>query len=353
MRAFRILLFAACLCLLSACGREERFSGEVVETGLVDEAGQAAFVVRVGVDGEIGIVMTEETFVFSSLDGMDTEAFRAEPWTEVLVSVDYAPSRGTLTTTEGEEIPAYEARSVQLTGYLREDTALLSDGTQAAIWQYEDGVEYALQNGPELLKVEEPVGPGEVYVRGLTGPADLREPAKERVLQFYREQGILYDVETELERAYTAYLQNKEDFRAHRVSQEIMPTAVSERVIYFMTQVLLPTDKIGIYEDYRLGAAFDRATGEPLELWELFSCPPDEVGERLVALVSGGDPTLRAEMEHAFQPEKVLFFPENLELYFEEGALPSRNCTSLWDLKYNEDLGEILYEWAVPIDQTE
>ena len=46
-----------------------------------------------------------------------------------------------------------------LTGFLKPEAAVLADGTKLGVWQYERATAYAADDGTELLKVEEPVGP--------------------------------------------------------------------------------------------------------------------------------------------------------------------------------------------------
>ena len=45
-----------------------------------------------------------------------------------------------------QEIAAYIAKEVQITGFWTSETATLSDGTNVEIWQYYNDAVYILQN---------------------------------------------------------------------------------------------------------------------------------------------------------------------------------------------------------------
>ena len=129
---------------------------------------------------------------------------------------------------------------------------------------------------------------------------------------------MLYDEQAELERAYAAWLEagDASDFQTWGLSQRIVPTALSEGVAYFLTTVERPVGNF-IMEQQRIGSAFDRETGEYIEAWELFTCPPDEAVRRILDLSELTEPEQRAEMEAAFEPECLTFFEDRLEVSFD------------------------------------
>ena len=158
---------------------------------------------------------------------------------------------------------------------------------------------------------------------------------------------MLYDTQAELEKAYANYLKMENEFDSYMIGQEISPSASTDSVIYFLTTVFLPIDGSRGYEQ-RIGTMFDKATGEPIDNKELFTCPQDEAIEKIMDIAGVNDTVLRSEMKAAFVPENVIFFQDNLEICFQQGTLPSQEHTYMIGLDYDDRLGEILYEWAIP-----
>ena len=178
--------------------------------------------------------------------------------------------------------------------------------------------------------------------------------AQEAIQAYYDSLGLLYRTYDELENAYAAYLESGRDpsFDSYLVGQETSPCASSDRVIYFLTSVTLPING-SVATEVRLGAAFDRETGEHLSPWDLFACSEEEARQTLLDLAQPSDGTdgLRAEMEAALTPESLIFFPDHLELSFPEGTLPSQSHAFLASVDYETDLGDILQDWAIPREQ--
>lgn len=344
------ILAALCLCLLTACGGERVVSGRVVELQTADGVGVTALVVRDDEGKEHGILLTPETWVSAEQEELDEEAFRAGELRNVLVTAFCDGKRQTLTTEDGGDVEAYPARRVDITGYLTEETATLSDGTTLAIWRESRRRSmYLLPDGTELLRRNEPFGPDNVYVGGIESFDDLAETAKPKVLQFYEDQGLLYDLQEQLETAYQAYCNREAEqpFYATWVMQDIVPTASNDRVMYFLTTVTLPLGNGTAYEVQR-GAAFDRTTGENIPVWDLFSCSPEEAKEGILDSAQVKDPVLRQEMLRAFVPDSLVFYPDNLGINFPQGTLPSQELSYSLGVDYDEKLTAILRDWAVP-----
>ena len=68
------LIFFACM--LSACGGEHSVSGRIVEADTDPGVGLVSFVVRTDRDKEVGILLTDETHIFTFVDGPDADTFR-------------------------------------------------------------------------------------------------------------------------------------------------------------------------------------------------------------------------------------------------------------------------------------
>lgn len=344
-----LLLFVTCLCLLSACGVKSEVSGKVIEANIDDTIGVVSFVVQTDADKDIGILMTDETYISSFADGITADEFKAGSFNEVIVSVEYENSRHSLTTKNNQEIAAYNAEQIQITDFLTGETAVLSDGTNIDIWNSSFGSAYKLQNGTELLRIHNPSGPNNVYVGGTENFDNLDETAQSNVLKFYDNQGLLYDVQAELDKAYDDYLEKEDssEFNSYMIRQDIVPTASNETVMYFLTSVLLPIDDNHGYE-YRIGAAFDRKTGQAISNWDLFCCSPEEVKQKILDIAGVTDITLREEMEMAFKSEYIILFPSNLEVCFPQGTLPSQENSYMLGLDYDDKLCDIINQWAIP-----
>ena len=108
---------------------------------------------------------------------------------------------------------------------------------------------------------------------------------------------------------------------------------------------ILGPSKTESLSGFRLGAAFDRKTGEALEPQELFTCSPEALITALLNCSEVTEPTLRREMTTAFRPEYLVFFPEHLEVSFPQGVLPSQEHAYILSIPY-EDLP--LPPWAIP-----
>lgn len=158
------LIFFACL--LSACGGEHSVSGRIVEADTDPGAGLVSFVVRTDRDKEVGILLTDETHIFTFVDGLDADTFRDGAQTDVTVTVTYAPSRRSLVTEDGNKVTAYNATHIEVEACRLPDTARLSDGTELEVWQSSRYLTYFLPDGTELLRVNTPVGPSADYMVG-------------------------------------------------------------------------------------------------------------------------------------------------------------------------------------------
>lgn len=339
-------LTALALCLLlAACGGEQRVYGQVTERTSGEDGRLASFVVRTEQGKQVGFLVTGETGVFGWVDDVTEDDFLSGNFDGIRVFVFYDSPRRSLTTAAGEKIAAYDARLVDVNEVLFRNAAALSDGTWLDLWDGGPYASYVLPDGTELLQERRPAGPENVHVVSLDGYGDLSEAAQARVSAYYAEQGLLYDLGAELERAYAAYrADGGADFNSYTVGQDVSPSASSGQVMYFVTTVTLPIDGYTVTE-FQRGAAFDRDTGESLDTGSLFTCDGDTLKR---TLLHDTEPGLRPEMEAAFDPAFLVFFPDHLQLSFPEGSLPSHESSYLLSLEYDEQLRGILRDWAIP-----
>lgn len=341
-------LLILCALLLTACssGGMHGVSGKVVELNTGPE-GFESFVMDS--NGELlGVTLTDGTYVKSWLDALSAEDFLSGSAPDAAVTVYFDGPKSSLVTGSGEEIKSQEAEAVYLTGFLMPDAVTLADGTELGVWQYEHATAYAAEDGTELLKVAEPVGPDYTFSSGLS-LSGLGETAQANITAWFEARGVLYDEQAELERAYAAWLEagDASDFQTWGLRQSIGLTDLSEGVAYFLTTVERPVGNF-VMEQQRIGSAFDRETGEYIEAWELFTCPPDEAVRRILDLSELTEPEQRAEMEAAFEPECLTFFEDRLEVSFDRGVLPSCETGFTLVLDLDEDVLPLIQPWAVP-----
>lgn len=362
-KRWSILLALALMLGLSACGRDyRRIQGVVTEVQLSESGELTSFVVCDREGKETGILLTGDTHaVPAEPGGWTTSGMRAEfqkdLQPDVQVSASCLPKKRKLALGDGREVAAYQADYITITGQLKRGALTLEDGTVIDLLDegyYAATHTYCLPDGVELLWVRGPSGPEGHYVGGLESFDDLSQRVREKILAYYEAQGVLYDEQEELEAAYADWKKKGEDFQCHTVEQDVSPSASSEKVMYFRTDVTLPLDHGDSCTSYSvtLGAAFDRETGEYLSLWDLFRCPEEEARRAIIdaALDWSESEDVRAEMEAAFTPERVVVSSDGLGMDYEPGSMPSQEH----GYYFNADLDAVtglMYSWAVPVKQ--
>lgn len=349
-----LLLTLSLLLGLTACQPQptKHFRGLVTEVQTSAEGEPLSLLVQTDSGDQVGILLTEETHISPLENGTYT---RPALWAELKPDVEVLalcfPARKTLTTQDGQKFPAYESRNVEVTGRLTRGGAVLKDGTVLDVMErtrHPAGRTYSLPDGVDLLTVAAPSGPANVFSGGLSLSA-LSEAAQEKVVAFYEERGLLYDEAALLELVYAQWKTMGEDFSSYYLEQSTSPSASSSQVMYFLTTVTIPTahgDNCTNY-DLQLGDAFDRETGEHLDPWDLFTCPKEEA---IAALLKADwiSESLRAEMEAAFTPERMVLFPDHISMIFERGSLPSQEHDYSLSVELS-DLPGLLQDWALPL----
>ena len=187
-----------------------------------------------------------------------------------------------------------------------------------------------------------------MHVGGVEDFDQLSAPAREAVASYYAEQGLLYDVEEVLGRAYADYRDGGEDFSTYLVEQSVSPSASNERLMYFTTTVFCSIDS-GTAEETSLPAVFDRETGEKLDIWSLFAVPEAEARAALLDKMADGSDVPRTELEAALRPEYIIFRTDRLDITFPRGTLPSQEYATGGSFDYAE-LDGLLQPWAIPVE---
>lgn len=237
---------------------------------------------------------------------------------------------------------------------MQEKVATFGDGEYVDLWRNDlDSHDfYKLSDGETLLTVKDPIGPDNVYVGGAESLNDLNETAQEAIIAYYEKQGLLYDVHIELEEAYSQYLKrktNNEQFYDFLISQDIVPASSNDKMICFLTSVILPIGDLGMRsgQEIRLGAVFNKDTGEPYNIWDLFYSQKEEAVAQLLQASQITDKQLILEMTKSVKPEYFILFPDNLEVSFPRGLLPSQEHLYSLSIDY-EDLEGVIHNWAIP-----
>lgn len=344
-----ISLLLLCICLLNSCNGKQTIDGRVISALSGANTESVQLIIRENPGKEIGIVMDDETYVIPLIDDVDEKNFKDGNITDVYIRAECSRFGSSIKGEDGKKLKTYKARYIYIDGILTRNAMQLADGTYIDIWKHSDSVIYQLNDGTRLLRVRTPHGPENVYTAGVENFDVLNETAKSNILSYYNNLGPLYDVNAELERAYADYrnTQDKPEFNPYFLSQETAVVSSNDKVMYFLTSVTLPVYGNNVHE-LRLGAAFDRETGAYISNWDLFSCSEKEAIKAILDIAGITDFALRAEMEEAIRPEYIILFRSNLEVTFPRGSLPSQENTYTLALDYNDDLRNILNDWAIP-----
>ena len=329
------LLILVCAMIFTAC-TENTIYGEVTGVTIDSQTGAFSFVVTQDGGEPITVVTDENTHIFSWIDEASEADLRAGTMEGIFVSVTGRTSRSNMNATE-----------VQIE-YLRvPGVYTLEDGTEVDRLIGSTHSFYCLADGTELLMVRDTIGPDNVHSGTVESLDELPQKAQEKIKAYYDEQGVLYDVFATLENAYDAYYILKDEFSTFILSQEMAPTASNDEVIYFLTVVTAPDKSYG-HAEQRLGAAFNKATGEVIPVSDLFTCEADELIGRFTKICQLQDEALIAEMIKNFKLEYIVFFPDNLEVTFPVEALPEYGVSHGMGFDYNEEIRALLQPWAVP-----
>nr|WP_294582331.1 hypothetical protein [uncultured Anaerotignum sp.] len=314
-----------------------------------DETGRLVSVVAdTDSQGIIRLLLTERTRFETPVD-FSAEDFLTDDTLSPSFVAFYNKRTGKNTSYGSETIRCYQANSMNLN--LLENrsptgTMTLADGTPVQVFTDETYTFYCLEDKETFLQETHGGTPGAVTVTGLEEFDDLTPEAKASIVSYFEQQGILYDIQTVAETAYTLYQKGEKDL--FLVEQKIHPSSANKELLFISTIVRYPSEEAPSGE-YYLTEAFDRSTGAHIPKEELFTCPPEELCTRLLELSDVPEED-RAIVEEAFQPEYIIFSHDNVFIQFPPEVLP----------KYPEGYGlsldrkrlkkELLQDWAIPKD---
>lgn len=234
---------------------------------------------------------------------------------------------------------------------IQEKVVTFSDGEWVDLWQSNMDVRdfYELSDGTLLLIAEEPRTFADFSAGGNPEFNDLNKTLQKKIRSFYDKQGLLYDIPTELERAYQKYLKCKEndmDFGGEFVRQDIYPTASNEEIICFFMIVMLPGDGEESQEICQ-SAIFSKDTGEVISGWDLFSVSKEEVLNHIFESEKIENEQLQEEIKKVIQPEDIVLYPKHLEIKLPQGKLSDVEYSFMISIEY-EKLEGMIHEWAIP-----
>lgn len=335
MKRFCVILCLVLLCL-SGCSREKTLSGEVTEYRRVDGDGELYSIVLTTEKGkEHEVFLRSDTGIFSWIENVERETFLDADLSGLRVDAECYRAEG-----------MYFATNIWIEAQMIQNALTLEDGTPIDVTDSGFSVSYSMENGVELLAVREPTGPENVHTGNLSYN-DLSETAKEKILSYYAEKGLYYDVDTLLEEAYDSWCAFEDlgaEFNTHFVSQEIYPTAGNDRIICFMTDVLLPGEPYSV--SIREGAVFDPETGEHISGFDLFRCSPEELEAFLMDQLDPEEPFPEG-LSLGLQPENIVLYPDNMDVNFRNCQLPGYGEDFCMGVTY-ADLEGLIHPWAVP-----
>lgn len=325
-------------------------TGRIVETQVDQTTGEVTYVVYTTRGEEIGLLLEEDTWIRSYFDTYTEQDFRDGAINDALhIYAELGSNKETIYNQDGEKIPAYPAQLVEIDAYQMPDLMTLDDGTQVEVWQGHRGVLYALHDGPELLDVRTPTGPDGTYAWGVDTLGHLPQEAQDNILAYYQKQGLMYDTQVELERAYQEYLQWEfsSPIPTQILRQEITPTAANAEVIYFTTTIERCIDGGAVSIEPHC-VPFSKETGEAMELQDVFLCTPETLIQTLLSHSNIATPELEPEMIDAFRLDYVTIGQERLGVTFPDGTLPSHEGTATFRFSYDDAVTWLMQPWAVP-----
>lgn len=318
------------LLLLTGCGKEKRAYGSAV----VVETDPDAVVLRAGDGKETAFQITETTPVFNFVAG-DTEKTLREG---MELSVAYRGRRSSYMAANGTKYPSYDASWVSIDAVIDEIPLLLLDGTEVWHWKATFQDRYQLDDGTVLLMTQ-----GSIWDQDSQFAS---AEANEKIKTFFADQGFLFEVYPELEKAYACYQARGKLFQGFMAGQETHEAAHSERALYFTTELTLPVSDEAVIDRW-IGVVFDRENGEVIPVESLFTCSPEEIMAAVGAAAKLDDQELQETVD-AFLPEYLHFGSGYLEIWFPAGTLPSHEIPLVIDVDL-KDIEDILQPWAVPI----
>ena len=346
-KLLRVLLVFCFILALAACGGEKEINGTITEY-LRDDSRVNAFLMESG-GKTIGVRMTEETGVYSGLVIITGDALRDAEYAHMEVTVSGKSIAEKLTTADGTEVPTYTAETVIIDSVPYGEPLVLTDGTTAEGRLNKIGLSYYAPDGTMLLQIDNQL-PGELQI-GWADHNIVSKKVQDKIRAHYKELGDLYDAAEQTERAWTEYneLGKPRDFRAYVAHQITGPQLYNDRIIFYSTDLTLSRNAHSTY-DKHFYDIYDRTTGEPVSLWELFRPDEDTVRQWLLNNLEPTDPARRAMLAEILKPEWIFLGNDALSLYIPWDALPNDEGPIQSSFYYTDNvLAAMIQDWVLPL----
>lgn len=326
----KLIMVFGLLLLLTGCGKKEIY-GEVQSV-----TPNRNYIELTIVGKEDTVLADDETLVYS-FSGIEEGLLEGKLIRPYITAYELKRKSG------GYYADRICVESVQLP-----EGCILSDGTALTVRKDYTHTIYFAPDGIEILREQDPIGPNNVSVGDLPSLDMLSVQAQEAILAYYENQGLLYDLDAELESAWLDYQasDNKLLFQSCLLSQDICPSAANDKLLWYSVYVTRPAGD-GLHRQSSTHTVFDRETGNVFATGDLFACTEKELGKRILEIVSMPDTELCREMEKAFRFEYLNFHGEALDVCFPAGSLISQNTDYLLGIEY-EDLEGFIHPWAIP-----
>lgn len=353
-------LFLFVILTLTAYGRyiyqnqdTKHLEGVVAEVQTDDSGEITSFVVKSG--KEVRILLTEETTLWPKGAGTWTRTqilndIRPDTWVDVWYYPHPVRQR-----VKDQQIRAYSANSVYITGELTREVLTFQDGISVDMVEFGELHRlYRLADGTELLRVEVFQRLENAAASGIDESTALSAQAQKKIEAYYETQGLIFNEIEELKNIYASYFELGKEFRCVAFYQMTQPAGISERVAYYETGVSFPTEYgSNSYSSVTLCAAFDRETGDQINTWDLFAVSEAEVRRRLPELTGWiDDKTLIEEMAEALNPAWIRISSQDISVMFPPGSLPSSENGYLISVDSKNIPEKFLQPWAVPVETT-
>lgn len=332
----KLLIVFSVLFLLTGCSKKE-IRGEVLSVS--NEGQYVLLVVQTDDDRQVRILADGNTHVYSFAAPEDCEGLLSGDLSRPVISVSrmHRQNGGWLA-----EMICVD--SLELTeGYT------LEDGTRLTVRKDYANTIYIAPDGTELLREQDPIGPDNVYTGGTPSLSELKPEARQAILSYYEEIGLLYDLDAEIEKVYQWYLNTAdgEPFYSCLLSQDISPTAANDRLVWYASYTTVPVDG-KVHQQIQQNTIFDRETGAVVDPTELFTCTAQEVARAILDVSGMPDTELRREMEQKFRFEYLNFDSDAMNVCFPAGSLIGHSSGDyILGIRY-ADIPNILHPWAIP-----
>ena len=205
----------------------------------------------------------------------------------------------------------YTAERINVDGFF-EDTVKVRDGSEIEKWRFR-GYDAYYFNDVELLRIMDVKGPNDIYVMGLEGFESLNDEAKDKIGEYCHNLEFFNNRE-ELINAYRYYLEDAESFNTFLCDATILPSAVSDKYIYFSVDVLDPLDGVNAFNDH-LCLAFDKESGDIVNKLELFELEEEELLNCLVNAMNIEGSELENVLREELNEDSIVFFKDNLDIF--------------------------------------